>query len=560
VKKQSIEIEKERMNEMKIYESHHLKIMIIQMYNSSPQRCVELMTKYLENEQDNKKIDFILLPEGAISYLGDIETNSIPSELQCLSNFALNNHLILICGTITETVSLGNEMKCYTTCLVFDQDGHIILKYRKRDTMGMMNDGTDVGICETIYGTIGVLICYDIERPHLLEDTLALSPSLIFNPAHLSSFHGLPQSLIHSSWKIALDTSSRYFEYLSSSTGVTFIRCDQPDSANTFLTTPTQTIFIPSLNEQSLSVLVPYPQLSCPIFASPGHQLRLSSEFGRIRTEKMDNTGLRVTIQTIPRTRPKRVKRLCQNILKIQIFVPKGRPKGRIVIFSKDCLEIWDPVDFSLFYFYDLPANLCSCSNESNAQFVDFVIDDDGIIEAIDSSQHYYKWIPISQSYEVSVTSDDQLSVLNHREESVESPTQTHSQFFISDTQQREWMVSLEHQSDLQCPHLPEHYHNPSHCCSTVGFHSLPLMIHDLTSLPLPLYRILLPVSCHYNFQPQGDTKANLHYDKRVAYFLVVTDERIHLLQIFHNRVSVKLIDFFSAIETTGADRKDNEV
>jgi predicted amidohydrolase len=549
------------------------------MFNSSPQRCVELMTRYLNEEQDERKTDFILLPEGAISYIGELQ--SVPTELECLSQFAARYQLILICGTVTETAreteteamaaretdavtretgreTIGGDIKCYTTCVIFDQEGKMILKYRKRDTMGMMSDGTEVGVCDTIHGRIGVLICYDAERPALIEDTLASSPSLIFNPAHLSSFQGIPQSLRHSSWRVALDTSSRYFEYLSHSTGVTFVRCDQPHSANTFLTTPTQTIFIPSLTEQALSVLVPSPRLSCPCFPSPEHQLSLPSEFGRIRTEKMDNTGLRVTIQTVPRTR-KRHQRASvsdQNeILRVQIVVPRGRPKGRILILSRFALEIWDPVDSSLYYLYDLRLSPDPSENGSEASsiahFTDCLIDGDGVIHATDTFQRLYKWMPTSQSYDVLVTSDGQ-----GLESVIESPLgvsteQSPSRFLVSDGQQRDWMVSLDHRTDLQCSNSSEHYLNPSLCCSSLGFHLL-LNEHEMsllsTPLPLPLYRVLLPVSCHSSSLSREGPSVTLHYDQRVGYLPLVTTSGIHLLQFFHNRVPVKIIDLLSVV------------
>jgi predicted amidohydrolase len=386
-------------------QSAFLKVLLLQIHCSSPQRCYELMEKYLEIElsKDSGKVDMIILPEGAISYLGELPQSSIPLELQCLSNFAANHHIILICGTVTETAMINSEMKCFTTCVVFDQQGEVILKYRKRDTMGMMEDGNQVGICDTIYGKIGVLICYDAERPAFVDDTIAHSPSLIFNPAHLSTFQGIPKSLIHSSWKVALDTSSRYFEYLAHSTGVTFVRCDLAGSGNTFLVTPKQSVFIPSLSEQYMSILIPNPHHSSDNFSSSERQLTLSSDFGRIRTEKFDNTGLRATIQTMEIERKKSWKTngMVSSergiILKVGIILPRGRPKGRIAILSDSSLEIWDPVDSSLFYSYDLnqPPSLeldqQSESNSKSIRFVDGIIEREGVIRVYDNRQRCYE-------------------------------------------------------------------------------------------------------------------------------------------------------------------------
>lgn len=504
--------------------SHFLKIFFLQIYNSTPDHCVEKMTKYIHEEyqKDCQKINFIILPEGALSYLGELNSDRIPSELECLSNFAAYHQIILICGTLTETESLNNETQCYTTCLVIDQAGQVILKYRKRDTMGMMNDGNEVGICDTIYGKIGVLICYDAERPAFIEDTLAHSPKIIFNPAHLSTFQGIPKSLIYSSWKVALDTSSRYFEHISQSTGITFVRCDQPRSGNTFLTTPSQTIFIPSLAEQSLSVLVPISYDRCDTFPFPESQLQLPSSFGRIRTEKLDNTGLRSTIHSIPRE--KRAGGVTQNnqIIQIGIILPTGKPKGRIVILTTSSLEIWDPIDSSLYYSFDI-------SNEK--KFDGCIIEENGRIKATDTQNIIYEWTPNHGGYELEIRDLETHLANIKRLETIVT---------ITDHIERVWALQIDHKADFQCPlSHSDHFTHPSISSSALCFHPSDSSF---------IYRIILPVSCHYN-NPLTSTLASLHYDQRVFYIPIVTDEYIHILSFFHNRVAVKIVDILSSIE-----------
>lgn len=387
--------------------------------------------------------------------------------------------------------------------------------------MGMMNDGTEVGICNTLYGTIGVLICYDAERPAFVEETVAHSPNIIFNPANLSSFQGIPQTLIHSSWKVALDTSSRYFEHLSQSTGITFVRCDRAKSGNTFITTSTQTVFIPSYSEQYLSALIPSSHFHCPYFPYPESQLPLVESFGRIRTERLDNTGMRSTIHSIPRKRktPKRRGKL----LKVGVVLPRGRPKGRIVIFTTSSLEVWDPLDSSLYYSFEVP-------NEQ--MFTHCLIEEEGL-KALDDQNVMYHWTPSSKDFN--------LLISGSKNEISKETFSGVNEVQICDECDRTWSLDIDFRTDLQCPlALSDHFTPSSIFSSSLCFRHGPS--------PSCIYRIILPVSCHYQYFP-SHCPPIFHYDHRLLYLPIVTEEFIHLVSFFHNRVAVKIRDVLSAIE-----------
>ena len=115
----------------------------------------------------------------------------------------------LVLGTMREFV----EKKVYVTAVFMDTDGSIVGSYRKRkptmegavsllgttlaDTPISTSPspqknkqhaaGDKVGVFDTKFGRIGVMICFDIENEDILHETLALDPVIMLNPTWIPS-------------------------------------------------------------------------------------------------------------------------------------------------------------------------------------------------------------------------------------------------------------------------------------------------------------------------------------------------------------------------------------
>merc|ERR1711879_382982 len=127
--------------------------------------------------------------------------------------------IVIVAGTMVETADdwSGN------TCLVLDGTG-FLGKYRKRTSTALSaishRSSDELGIFETRYGKIGVLICLDIEDDGLLQN-VASQCAIIANPAHIPY---VPSG----SWGIALESVQRRLEWWSCTCGISIVRCDLP--------------------------------------------------------------------------------------------------------------------------------------------------------------------------------------------------------------------------------------------------------------------------------------------------------------------------------------------
>lgn len=114
------------------------------------------------------------------------------------------------------------------TAVLFAPDGSVALRYRKRKPTieGAHDVGNEVGIFDTRFGRIAVMICFDIENADIFEMTLAHEPVIILNPTWIplpnvattmpsvkTPTCALPLTLL-SAWRNALETMSRKFENL----------------------------------------------------------------------------------------------------------------------------------------------------------------------------------------------------------------------------------------------------------------------------------------------------------------------------------------------------------
>lgn len=109
-----------------------------------------------------------------------------------LSQCAKENKIYLIGGSIPEQ----DGDKIYNTCFVFDPHGQQIAKHRKIHLFDIaieggqhfkesdtFTPGNAVTTFDTIYGTMGVVICYDYRFPELARLTTLQGAMMIFVPA-----------------------------------------------------------------------------------------------------------------------------------------------------------------------------------------------------------------------------------------------------------------------------------------------------------------------------------------------------------------------------------------
>ncbi|MCF8000746.1 MAG: hypothetical protein K9K76_02690 [Halanaerobiales bacterium] len=135
------------------------------------------MKKYL-NKAVETNTDLVVLPETWITGFGKKIFNNINSYakkenneiLQYLKDFALDNDLHIVGGTILEKERDGN---IYNNLYYINRNGVVEGKYRKMHLYSpggehkVVTPGHNIDFVETGFGKIGFMICYDIRFPEL---------------------------------------------------------------------------------------------------------------------------------------------------------------------------------------------------------------------------------------------------------------------------------------------------------------------------------------------------------------------------------------------------------
>ena len=147
-------------------------------------------------------LDLIVLPEycngePTPSNVEEI-AESIPGPFsQAMGVMARSKGVNLVTGSFAEAAADG---RAYNTTLVFDRSGKEIGRYRKTHLMealafretAFMAPGDELCLCETDFGCLGVMVCYDMRFPELAR-TLALGGAeVIAIPAAFPSGELLP--------------------------------------------------------------------------------------------------------------------------------------------------------------------------------------------------------------------------------------------------------------------------------------------------------------------------------------------------------------------------------
>jgi predicted amidohydrolase len=292
------------------YEPHdytNIKVLLIQ-YSARMGREDEgvfVENKILESmKQDNRVPDFVLFPELYIGEKSELHLDK-NNTLKSISNVLAKYRIYGILGSMVER----HSVRYYNTCVFMNRDGTILGSYRKRH---LVKDGGDrVGIYDTSFGRVAVLICYDIENKDCLNETLAYDPIIIFNPTLIAarSLSNSGKSAELTSWYIAMSSMSRQFENLCIEKQCTVIRCDMPGNplgSNAMGTSqcisPYSTIYAPTRFPAIFNIyvdkVVDQSVVSAEKRALLNDYSRLTNPPTYIRSEQNDNVGNRYRLHT----------------------------------------------------------------------------------------------------------------------------------------------------------------------------------------------------------------------------------------------------------------------
>ena len=141
------------------------------------------------------------------------ETRAAPQRIpgrmsRALSDSARENRVVLVGGSIYE--SAGG--KRYNTCLVFDQEGRPLSRYRKvhipQDEHYYEEDyfspGKGYSVARTRFGKLGTLICFDQWYPEAARVNRLMGADMLFYPTAIGWVKGILP--VEGDWKQAWET------------------------------------------------------------------------------------------------------------------------------------------------------------------------------------------------------------------------------------------------------------------------------------------------------------------------------------------------------------------
>ena len=133
----------------------------------------------------------------------------IPGRMsQALSRSAKDNRVVLVGGSIYE--SAGGRR--YNTCLVFDQNGRLLSRYRKvhipQDEHYYEQDyfapGRGYTVARTKFGRLGTLICFDQWYPEPARVNRLMGAEILFYPTAIGWVKGVMP--VEGDWKQAWES------------------------------------------------------------------------------------------------------------------------------------------------------------------------------------------------------------------------------------------------------------------------------------------------------------------------------------------------------------------
>ena len=181
----------ENPGSMEIDSTKKFKLAIIQMAVKTGDRHANLKTaKERISEAAAQGAQVVLLPEamdlGWASPTALTEAQPIPEgETSQLLISLANQHKIYICSGLIEK----DGEQIYNSAILINPKGEIILKHRKINELDIAQPfyalGQNMRVCQTEYGSIGILICADANTPgFVLTKTLGyMGADVILSPS-----------------------------------------------------------------------------------------------------------------------------------------------------------------------------------------------------------------------------------------------------------------------------------------------------------------------------------------------------------------------------------------
>jgi predicted amidohydrolase len=159
----------------------------------------ELLKSY-----DLSDSDFLVLPEMFITpyefkYIKKYAQDKNSLILEFLKDLAIRNKAYVIGGSIPYV----EKDLLYNTTFTINRKGEIINRYDKMHLFevtypngvhytekAIFSEGEELGLVETEFGKIGIMICFDIRFPELADGLMKAGAKVIFVPAAFNTYTG----------------------------------------------------------------------------------------------------------------------------------------------------------------------------------------------------------------------------------------------------------------------------------------------------------------------------------------------------------------------------------
>ena len=195
--------------------SRRVRIGIVQM-KMSDELDENIQTALAGVEEASRKgAEIVCLPElFAWKYFPTTRSSrqtpeTIPGRVsRALSKAAGKNNVVLVGGTIYEKAGTSR----FNTCLVFDEGGRLLSKYRKvhipQDEHYFEQDyfqsGKKYAVPKTKFGRVGTLICFDQWYPEAARAERLLGAEMLFYPTAIGWVKGVEP--VEGDWKKAWES------------------------------------------------------------------------------------------------------------------------------------------------------------------------------------------------------------------------------------------------------------------------------------------------------------------------------------------------------------------
>lgn len=155
-------------------------------------------------QQDLTRCDFIVFPEMFMTpyefhYINEYKQTEDSQVINFLKQVAIKYHSYVIGGSIP--FDLNHSI--YNSSFILNREGVVIHRYDKihlfeitypngsyYSEKEIFKEGSNLGVFDTEFGKIGIMICFDIRFPELADKLMKKGVKAIFVPAAFNTFTG----------------------------------------------------------------------------------------------------------------------------------------------------------------------------------------------------------------------------------------------------------------------------------------------------------------------------------------------------------------------------------